>query len=124
MTEETAQTAIVRGLTAAIAAHNEHRVFDIHKGWDEVARPERNDPRVSIALNFWEGWADSAAHQWLFYDGMRADDWPRLALILIDALEHQRDIVDPKLTQFSQSRLPSGPSRLLARVRALLGSMV
>jgi len=115
---------VVRGLKAALVAHNEHRVFDIDDGWDQAAALVHNDVRLSIALNLWAGWADSAAHQWLYYDGMRADDWPRLALNVIDALEHDREIVDAKLTPFIRSRSPSGSSRFLARVRALFGSMI
>jgi hypothetical protein len=121
---ENAQTAIVRGLQAAIAAHNEHRVFNIGDGWDEAAALEHDDARLSIAMNLWEGWSDSAAHNWLYYDGMKADDWPRLALVVIDAIEHDRPIDDPKLNAFTRSLKPSGMSRFLARLRSVLGPMV
>lgn len=68
--------AIIQGLRAAIAAHRENRLFDIGEGWDDAASLAREDDRLSLALNFWEGWADSAEHQWLYYEGMSADDWP------------------------------------------------
>jgi len=121
---ETARAVIVRGLKAALAAHHEHRVFNIRDGWDEAAALEHDDPRLSIALNLWEGWSDSAAHNWLYYDGMKADDWPRLALVAIDAVEHDRPIDDAKLNAFARSRAPSGVSRFLARLRSLFGPMV
>jgi hypothetical protein len=121
---ENAQTAIVRGLKAAIAAHNEHRVFNIGDGRDEAAALAHDDARLSVALNLWEGWSDSAAHNWLYYDGMKADDWPRLALAVIDAIEHDRPIDDAKLNAFGRSLKPSGMSRFLAWLRSIFGPMV
>lgn len=120
----TARDAIVRGLKAAVVAHTEHRVFDIEGERAAAAALEHDDVRLSIALNLWESWADSAAHQWLYYDGMRADDWPRLAQLAIDALENDRQITDPKLLRFAQSQTPSGFSRAMARLRAMFGPMV
>lgn len=121
---ENAQSTIVRGLRAAIAAHNDHRVFNIGDGRAAAAALAHDDARLSIALNLWEGWSDSAAHNWLYYDGMRADDWPRLALLVIDALEHDQPIDDAKLNEFARSRTPSGMSRFFARLRAMFGPMV
>jgi len=121
---ETAQGTIVRGLKAAIAAHNEHRIFNIGDGRDAAAALAHDDPRLSIALHLWEGWSDSAAHNWLYYDGMKADDWPRLALLVIDAIEQDRPIDDPKLNEFARSRAPSGMSRFFARLRSMFGPMV
>jgi hypothetical protein len=123
MTEST-QTIIVRGLQAAIAAHDEHRIFNIGDGRDAAAALAHDDARLSVALNLWEGWSDSAAHNWLYYDGMKADDWPRLARLVIDAIEHDRPIDDPKLKAFAQSRTPSGMSRFFARLRSMFGPMV
>lgn len=121
---ETARDVIVRGLKAALVAHDEHRVHNIGDGRDEAAALEHDDARLSIALNLWEGWSDSAAHNWLYYDGMKADDWPRLARVVIDALERDRPIDDAKLNAFARSRAPSGISRFLAWLRAMLGPMV
>jgi hypothetical protein len=121
---DNAQTAIIRGLKAAIAAHNEHRVFNIGDGRQEAVALAHDDARLSVALNLWEGWSDSAAHNWLYYDGMKADDWPRLALLVIDAIANDRTIDDPKLNTFARSRTPSGLSRFLAWLRSMFGPMV
>ncbi len=109
--------AIVQGLRAAITAHRANRLFDIGEGWDDAASLARDDDRLSLALSFWEGWADSAEHQWLYYEGMCADDWPRLAEVLIDSLEHNREIVDPKLVEFGKRHPPS--TGLIAWLKSL-----
>ena len=61
-----AREVVVRGLKAALTAHREGRVFDIGHGWDEAASVDSDDSRISFALNLWEGWADSAGHEWRF----------------------------------------------------------
>lgn len=123
MTENVKRT-VVDGLKAAIAAHEEHRVFNIGDGRDAAAAINHDDARLSIALNLWEAWSDSATHNWLYYDGMKADDWPRLARLVIEAIEHDRPIDDAQLNAFTRSRAPSGMSRFLARLRSMFGPMV
>jgi hypothetical protein len=124
MSNEKARLALIRGLRQALAAHREHRLFDIAEGWDEAAAVEHDDSRLSIALNLWEGWADSAAHQWQYYDGITADDWPRMASRILESLEQNRDIVDAELLKHfvPKPREPSALSRFVMWIRTLLGS--
>ena len=70
MTNKDARAAVVTGLRTALVAQEESRLLNIGDGWDDAASLERDDFRLSVALNLWEGWADSAEHNWLYYEGM------------------------------------------------------
>ena len=50
------------------------------------------------------------------------DDWPRFANLVIDALEHDREIEDPSILEYfvRKPRSPSALSRLIARIKARL----
>jgi hypothetical protein len=122
MKNRIARDAVIQGLEAALIAHREGRVLDIHDGWDEAAALDRDDSRLSIALNFWECWADAGAHQWRYYEGLSADDWPRLANVVVVSLEQDLEIVDPELLRHFAPRPcePSKVSRLIDRVRSWL----
>lgn len=125
MKDQNDRDVVVRGLKAALAAHHEGRVFDIGDARDDAAAVDHDDSRISIALTLWEGWADSAAHQWRYYDRISADDWPRFANLVIEALEHDRAIVDPELLEHfvPRAREPSALSRFVVRIKALFGSV-
>ena len=122
MVNDSARATVIRGLRAALAAHNEGRLFEIRAGWDEAASVEQGDPDpdLSIALRLWEEWADSAQHGWLYYEGMTADDWPRCAVSVLQSLEQHRMITDPELVERFAPRPPQPSSlrRLIARARA------
>src|SRR4051812_27619184 len=81
--EEDARYAIRRGIENALAAHQAGRLHEIAKGWRVAASFERQDPLLSLALTFWDSWADSAAHEWLYYDPIEAEDWPRMAATIL-----------------------------------------
>ena len=120
MKDENARDVVIRGLKAALVAHHEGRFFDIGDGWDDAASLDHDDSRISIALNLWDGWADSAAHQWLYYDRITAADWPRFASLVIASLEHDHEIVDAEVLEHfvPKYREPSALSRLVARIKA------
>lgn len=102
MSDDHARFAVMRGLKKAIAAHRSGRWDLIGDGWDTAARFRHDDAALSIALSFWDGWADSAAHGWLYYGDLRADDWPRLAEEIAAALDARQPITHPSvLTHFS-----------------------
>jgi hypothetical protein len=109
MTIEDARTVIAKGLQKALVAQEEGRLLDIGDGWDNAASLEFDDSRLSIALNLWEGWADSAEHDWLYYKDMEAQDWPRHARIVIEALERDCPITDSEILQ-RWTRHPPEPS--------------
>lgn len=117
MTED-ARTAIIAGLLTALIAQEENRLLDIGEGWHDAASLE-HDSRLSIALSFWEGWADSAEHNWLYYEGMGAQDWPRQARIIIEALERDQPITDAEILErwTPRFRKPSVLSRLMSRLQ-------
>jgi hypothetical protein len=101
-----ARYAVIRGLRHAQSAHSEGRLSEIGSGWDTAASFDYSDPNLSIALSFWEGWADSAAHGWLYYGELHADDWPRMAREVLDALEAGEPISNATvLSHFSAHRV-------------------
>jgi hypothetical protein len=103
MTESKSRDLVIRGLRGALTAHREGRLLEIGDGWDDAAQlvhdEEEHDDRMSIALNLWEGWADSAEHDWRYYEGMSADDWPRCAHKLIALLEQDVPVDDIELRE-------------------------
>lgn len=124
MPDTDARNAIIHGLKAALLAHHEGRIFDIGDGWDQAAllnqTTDYDDKRLSIALALWEDWADSAQHDWLYYDGMDAADWPRYAATIVEALERDQPITEPDIIERFIPR-PPGPSvraRFVAWMRA------
>lgn len=47
-----------------------------------------------LIQEFWSGWADSAVHNWNFYEPLGKDDWPRLARRLLDDSRGSREVSD------------------------------
>lgn len=118
MQDRASPALVIDGLKAALEAHAQGRVFDIGDGWDAAAGAGHDDDRVSLALSLWESWADSAAHGWQFYDGMTADDWPRFASHVLDALERGLPVTDPIVLARFGPQEPSQPSLLKPRLVA------
>ncbi|MDR4470870.1 MAG: hypothetical protein MRJ68_21645 [Nitrospira sp.] len=121
MTIEDARAVIVKGLQKALVAQEEGRLLDIGDGWDDAASLDHDDSRLSVALNLWEGWADSAEHDWLYYEDMEAQDWLRQARIVIEALEQDQPITDLEILKrwTRQPPEPSVFSRLVLWLRAI-----
>ena len=118
-----ARAVLARGLRNALAAHHEGRILEVDAGWDDAAAVDHDDYRISIALNLWEDWAFAAEHWWdPWHPGVSKDDWPRFANLVIDALEHDREIEDPSILEYfvRKPRSPSTLSRLIARIKARL----
>lgn len=57
--------------------------------------PRNGDPKFKklyIALNFWDGWLDARNHDWHFYKGISQNDWPKLAKMIIQNIEEEKEI--------------------------------
>jgi len=48
--------------------------------------------KFHIALNFWDSWQDARNHNWLYYPKIKQDDWPILAMSIVDDLSEDRNI--------------------------------
>jgi hypothetical protein len=77
--------------------------------------------KLHIALEFWDAWIDARNHDWLYYEGIRKDDWPRLARGIVGDLRQDREIGDQQVVQrFDWWRRAKRPS-LWAWLRGALG---
>jgi len=81
--------------------------------------PRDTDPafdKLQTALEFWDGWIDARNHDWLYYEGIREEDWPRLARGIVDDLRRDREISDECVLQrfdwWRQAKRPSAWARL------------
>jgi hypothetical protein len=73
---------------------------------------------ISIAMAFWDSWADASRHDWQYYDGINRDDWPRLARQIAAALRDGTPITERRILEhFDQAARP-GPWR---RFRTWIG---
>jgi hypothetical protein len=77
--------------------------------------------KLHVALEFWDGWIDARNHNWLYYPGVAADDWPRLARGIADDLQQDRDITDERVLERFDFRRRAGRSSLRARLKGMLG---
>ena len=112
-------------LEAAAAAQDEGNLRGIELGYEELdgLLPRGTDPdlaKLHVALAFWDGWIDSRNHDWLYYDGISAADWPVLARGIAQRLRDNHEIVDERiLREFDARRRPEARSSWL-----LLGGVV
>ena len=75
---------------------------------------------ASALLNtMWDAWVDARNYQWQYYDRMRAEDWPRLARQVADALAAGED---PSALVANHIGCRPRPS-LLSRLRTTIGRM-
>lgn len=89
-------------LEAAADAQEAGDLAAIEVGYDELdgLLPRNGDPRFAklhVALRFWDGWIDSRNHDWLYYEGLQAGDWPGLARGVARRLRDDMEIVDPRV---------------------------
>lgn len=105
-----ARKRLIHHLLRNAEAHESgfHNYLD--RGYEELSAdlPREGYPellKLLIAANFWDAWIDASNHDWRHYKGIRADDWPRLARSIVEALEQDREIDDPEiLRHFAPSK--------------------
>lgn len=88
---DTAAEVVAEALLADADAHDAGRCDEIGEKFDEVLAdalplPDAKAHHVSVAFNFWDGWIDARNHDWLYYEGIDRDDWPRHARAVASAL--------------------------------------
>jgi len=99
-------------LDAAVRAQESGDLPAIEAGFDQLdselprdAGPEFD--KLHVALQFWDCWIDARNHQWSYYPGLAAGDWPRLARTIVQDLQQNREISDERvLERFDFRRQP------------------
>ena len=81
--EET-RRKVIEELLRSAAAHEAGNIWQIDGSYDEMqSRILSEDApefeKLSIAVEFWGGWIDARNHDWMYYKGIGALDWPKLA---------------------------------------------
>ena len=96
---EEGRQEMIKGLLRAAAAHEAGRLalIEIPESYDllDFGLPRDGGPefdKLLVALEFWGGWIDSRNHDWQYYDGIGAADWPRLARSIAADLDVDREI--------------------------------
>ena len=98
-TYDNARDYMVAALRREADAQDEGRTGEVGAGFEkcDINLPREGDPRfraLHIALNFWDGWTDARNHEWLYYEPIRRDDWPRLARSIAAEIEANEDVTD------------------------------
>ena len=99
-------------LDAAVRAQESGDLAAVEAGFDQLdselprnAGPEFD--KLFVALAFWDSWIDARNHDWLYYPGLVAGDWPQLARGIVQDLQQNRDITDERvLERFDFRRRP------------------
>jgi len=90
---------LIRNLSLDVERHLASDFIAIGEGFDQFDKklPRNNDPqftKLHIALNFWDGWQDARNHDWHYYEGISASDWPNLARIIIQNIKNEEEITN------------------------------
>ncbi len=94
-----AKQDMISGLLQAASEHEAARLSQIEAPYDTLDERLPRDTgsefdKLFIALNFWDGWIDARNHDWHYYEGIGAEDWPRLARSIVEDLKADREISD------------------------------
>lgn len=96
-TYDEARKYLIEQLRRDIEKHNRG---DFRKIGENFEVFDQNLPRnigpefkkIFLALNFWDSWQDARNHEWRYYKGIAQSDWPRLAQIIINDIEKEKEI--------------------------------
>ena len=116
LTYEELRERFVVCLEAAVRAHEAGDLRAIETGFDELVTELPRDAgpefdKLLVAIEFWDCWIDAGNHDWLYYPGMAADDWPQFARAIVQDLQQNHDITDERvLERFDFRRRPARTS--------------
>jgi hypothetical protein len=104
---EQARVRVAEALERAAAAHEAGRCAELQRLFEIIDIPDVRVPgadgqRIGVALNFFDGWVDALNHDWLYYEGIEREDWPRLARALALCLREDRELDAPQLARFDR----------------------
>ena len=119
---DSAAEIVAEALLADAEAHLAERYDEIGERFDDVLAEvlplqDVDEHQVRVAFSFWDGWVDARNHDWLYYEGIQQQDWPRHARAVAACLRAGRSPDDPTL-QKHFDRPPRTP--LLARFTRFL----
>jgi len=102
---------LINELTRSAEAHEAGQIWQIDGAVDELEAAiliDNDEPefdKLKIALEFWSGWIDSRNHDWLFYKGIDASDWPQLAKLIVNDLRADRETTDERVREHFDYRV-------------------
>ncbi len=113
-------------LEAAARAHESGNLPAIEAEYERLdgCLPRTADAifgQLQIALEFWDGWIDARNHEWQYYAGIEAEDWPFLARTIVDDLRNGRDISDERVLERFDFRRRVAHRSLWRRIRGFFG---
>jgi hypothetical protein len=99
MDYQQAKQQMISALMKSAEEHHAGRLEQIEDGYEDldIALPRNGGPEFDKLLNalyFWDCWIDARNHNWRQYDGVEADDWPRLAMLIVADLEADQEITN------------------------------
>jgi len=119
---ENLRERFVACLDAAVRAHESGDLRAIAEGYDQLdtelprdAGPEFD--KLLVALEFWDSWVDASNHDWLYYPGIAAEDWPRLARAIVQDFQQDRDITDERVLEHFDFRRRPPRTSLWSRLK-------
>ena len=109
-------------LEAAVRAQESGDLAAIEAGFDQLdselprdAGPEFD--KLHVALKFWDSWIDARNHNWSYYPGLAAHDWPLLASTIVQDLQQNREISDERVLERFDYRRRSTRASLWSRLK-------
>lgn len=116
MKYEEIKQRLISELSRSADSHEMGQVWEIDGSYDQLEQDVLTDnsdaifDKLKIAVEFWAGWIDSRNHDWKFYEGIKASDWPTLARIIVDDLRADRETLDERVTRhFDYRNREEGP---------------
>jgi hypothetical protein len=122
---------LINELVRSSDAQEAGQIWQIDGSYDQLegeiltGNPDPEFDKLKIALEFWAGWLDARNHDWRYYEGIHASDWPKLAKLIADDLRADRETVDERITRHFDYRCREerpGIGKRLARLLTGRGS--
>ena len=93
-----AKQQMVNALKKSIEAQNTGQFEQIKEGYEhlDLALPRKAGSEFDKLLNalyFWDCWIDASNHGWQPYKGIPAEEWLRLARLIVSELEADQEII-------------------------------
>ncbi|MCP4535727.1 MAG: hypothetical protein GY832_01105 [Chloroflexi bacterium] len=106
-----ARNLMIQRLSQAADCHKAGAYEKLEDGFDEMddGLPRRAGLeflKLHTSFNFWDGWIDASNHQWKYYQGIKAEDWPILAQHIVADLQADRDITNSLVLEWFSPRKP------------------
>jgi hypothetical protein len=99
---DTLRSYLARVLMREVYLADSHRASELGADFNEI---EHDTPRLHhtrwqklhVALGFWASWIVEAEQGFPSNSSVSRDDWPRLARMVAEDLQHNRDVSHPQI---------------------------